>query len=302
MKMTALIAYLVNEGLRSLRTHLLLTTMTSLTIAVTLVLFGLFTALYYGIEATAMAFHSQLRIVVFLEDGISPPQLDALRRWLADRPEVGQVTYTDKATALGRFQERQPDAARLIDLLGANPLPASLEARLADDAHSAAAVEALAAKITGFAGVDAVRYGKEWMAGLLGLSRWVRIVGMGLGLLLFTATVFIVSNAVRLSVYARRDEIAIMRLIGATNRFIRAPFYLEGAVAGMLGGLLAAVILVALHRLGGYLLAPVVDGGFLMSGLSLPVLARSHVAALAAAGIFLGVVGCWTSLGRFLRE
>jgi cell division transport system permease protein len=302
VKTTARISYLVSEGLRSLRTHLLLTTMTSLTIAVTLVLFGLFTALYDGIEATAAAFHSQLRIVVFLEDGISPKQLDALRRWLAERPEVGEVTYTDKAGALARFQEGQPDSAHLVGLLGDNPLPASLDAQLADDAHSAAAVAALAEKISGFAGVDSVRYGKEWMAGLLGLSRWVRTTGVGLGLLLFAATVFIVSNAVRLSVYARRDEIAIMRLIGATNRFIRAPFYLEGAVAGVLGGILAAAILTGLHRLGGYLLAPVVDGGFLLSGISFPLLARGHIAALAAAGVFLGLVGCWTSLGRFLRE
>ncbi|MGD2062829.1 MAG: permease-like cell division protein FtsX [Nitrospirota bacterium] len=302
MKITARIGYLVSEGMRSLRTHLLLTTMTSLTIAVALVLFGLFTALYHGIDSTAVAFHSQLRIVVFLEDGISSPQLDALRRWLGDRPEVGQVTYTDKATALARFAERQPDAVRLVDLLGANPLPASLEAQLAEDAHSATAVETLAERVAGFAGVDSVRYGKEWMAGLLGLSRWVRIVGVGLGLLMFAATVFIVSNSVRLSVYARRDEIAIMRLIGATHGFIRAPFYLEGAVAGVLGGILAAAILTALHGLGGYLLAPVVDGGFLLSEFSLPLLARGHVAALAAAGVFLGLVGCWTSLGRFLRE
>ena len=300
--MTALVGYLVSEGLRSVRTHLLLTTMTSMTIAVTLVLFGLFTALYHGIDAAAAAFHRQLRIVVFLEDGISPPQLDALRTWLSERPEVGEVTYTDKAAALERFQQRQPDAAHLVELLGSNPLPASLDAQLADDAHSATAVGALATKISGFAGVDSVRYGKEWMAGLLGLSRWVRIVGAGLGVLLFAATLFIVSNAVRLSVYARRDEIAIMRLIGATNHFIRAPFYLEGAVAGVLGGVVAAAILTALHRLGGYLLAPLAGGGFMMSELSFPLLASGHIAALAAAGIFLGVVGCWTSLGRFLRE
>ena len=302
MKLTARIVYLVTEGVRSLHTHLLLTTMTSLTIAVTLVLFGLFTALYHGVERAAATFHSQLRIVVFLEDGISTAQTDAVRRWLEGRPEVARVTFTDKAAALARFQEGQPDTARLVGLLGVNPLPASFEAQLADDAHSIDAVRAVAAAATGFAGVDSVRYGEGWLAGLLGLSRWVRIVGGGIGVLLFAATLFIVSNAVRLSIYARRDEIAIMRMIGATHGFIRSPFYLESAVAGVAGGVIAAVMLTLLHRLGRVLLAPLATGGSLVSHLTLPSLARGQVVALVAAGIFFGLVGCWTSLGRFLRE
>jgi len=302
VKLTARFVYLVTEGVRSLHTHLLLTTMTSLTIAVTLVLFGLFTALYHGIETAAATFHSQLRIVVFLDDGVSPAQAEALRRWLEDRPEVAQVTFTDKVAALTRFQESQPEAARLVDLLGANPLPASFEAQLAEDAHSVDAVKALAAAASGFAGVDSVRYGEGWLAGLLGLSRWVRVVGGGIGALLFAATLFIVSNAVRLSIYARREEIAIMRLIGATHAFIRSPFYLESAVAGVAGGVIAAAILTLLHRLGGVLLAPLAAGGGLVAQLTLPSPARGQVAALALAGVFFGLVGCWTSLGRFLRE
>jgi cell division transport system permease protein len=302
VNLTARIGYLVSEGLRSLHTHFLLNTMTSLTIAVTLVLFGLFTALYHGVEGAAATFHSQLRIVIFLDDGVSPAQADALRRWLEERPEVAQVTFTDKAAALSHFQASQPEAGRLVDLLGANPLPASFEAQLADDASSLDAVKALAEAASGFAGVGSVRYGEEWLAGLLGLSRWVRVVGSGIGALLFGATLFIVSNAVRLSIYARREEIAIMRIIGATHGFIRSPFYLESAVAGVAGGVIAAVMLALLHRLGGVLLAPLVAGGGVMTQLTLPSLGRGQVATLVLAGIFFGLAGCWTSLGRFLRE
>ena len=293
------LAYLLAEGVRAVRTHLALAVMTGLTIAVTLLLLGLFTAVYHHLEAVAERVHEELGMVVFLTDDCGPAQHDALVAWLHHRPEVARIEETSKEEAVAAFAQRHPESARLLALLEENPLPASLEVHL-DPAVTASAMTSLVGEVEGFAGVDSVRYGKQWLATLLGLTHWLRGTGAAVGALLAVAALFIVSNQVAMSIYARREEIDIMRLIGATNRFIRAPFYLEGAVTGLFGGVVAALLLSVAHAVIGPLLAAQ-GGGLLAGALDLVSMGRGQVAAFAGAGALLGMVGCWASLGRFLK-
>jgi len=292
--------YLFTDGLRALRTHLALALMTGLTIAVTLLLLALFTALYHHLQGVAERAHGELGMVVFLTDGCAPAQHDALVAWLHRRPEVARVEETTKEEAATAFTRRHPESARLLALLDENPLPASLQVHL-DPRVTAASLAGLAREVGGFAGVDSVRYGEEWLSSLLGLSRWVRGTGVAIGVLLAVATLFIVSNQVAMSIYARREEIDIMRLIGATNRFIRTPFYLEGALTGLFGGVVAALLLIAARAVLTRLLAAQGAGTDLFSGLALATVGARQVALLAGTGALLGMVGCWTSLGRFLK-
>jgi len=294
------LAFLFADGVRAVRTHLALAVMTGLTIAVTLLLLGLFTAVYHHLERVAERLHGELGMVVFLADDCAPAQRDALLGWLRHRPEVAAVTQTSKEEAAATFTKRHPESAALLALLEENPLPASLEVHL-DGALTAAATASLAHEVEGFAGVDAVRYGEQWLASLLGLSRWLRGGGASAGALLALATLFIVSNQVALSIYARREEIDIMRLIGATNRFIRTPFYLEGALTGLFGGGVAALLLAATHRLVGPLLATP-GGGLLAGSLDLVSFGIRQVAVLAGGGALLGMVGCWASIGHFMKR
>jgi len=281
------------------RTHFALAVMTGLTIAVTLLLLGLFTAVYHHLQTVAERVHEELGMVVFLTDDCDPAQRDALTTWLHHRPEVARLAETSKAEAAATFAERHPESARLLALLEENPLPASLEVHL-DPTVTASAMTALVHEVEGFAGVDSVRYGKQWLASLLGLTHWLRGAGAAVGGLLAVAALFIVSNQVAMSIYARREEIDIMRLIGATNRFIRAPFYLEGAVTGLFGGVVAALLLSVAHAVVGPLLAAQA-GGLLGGSLDLVAMGTGQVAVFAGAGALLGMVGCWASLGRFLK-
>ncbi|RMF81692.1 MAG: FtsX-like permease family protein [Nitrospirae bacterium] len=287
--------YLLGEGLRALRTHAALALMTGATIALTLLLAAGFATLYERLARAAEGVQQRLGVVVFLEDGCAPEQRQALRDWLAARPEVARVAFTSKAEAAAAFRERHPESARLLDLLEENPLPASLEVHLAAGT-TPGAVAALARELEGFDGVESVRYGERWLAQLLGLGRGVRLAGLAAGGLLAVAAILIVSNQVAMSIYARREEIDVMRLLGATNRFIRAPFYLEGALTGAAGGLAAAALL-ALLRAALARLAPAAGP---LAHLAAPA-PGPGVAALAAAGALLGLLGCWASLGRFLK-
>ncbi len=293
------LAYLFAEGVRAVRTHLALAVMTGLTIAVTLLLLGLFGAVYHDLAGVAERIHDELGMVVFLTDDCAPAQRAALTAWLHHRPEVARMEETSKEEAAAAFASRHPESAQLLALLEENPLPASLEIHL-DPAVTASAMTALVHEVEGFAGVDSVRYGKQWLATLLSLTRWLRGAGAAVGALLAVAALFIVSNQVAMSIYARREEIDIMRLIGATNRFIRAPFYLEGAITGLFGGVVAALLLSAAHALIGPLLAAG-GGGLLVGSLDLISWRAGQVAVFAGAGALLGMVGCWASLGRFLK-
>jgi len=293
------LTYLLAEGVRAVRTHLALAVMTGLTIAVTLLLLGLFTAVYHHLQTVAERVHEELGMVVFLTDDCAPAQHAALTAWLHHRPEVARIEETSKEEAAAAFATRHPESARLLALLEENPLPASLEIHL-DSAVTASAMTSLVHEVEGFAGVDSVRYGKQWLATLLGLTHWLRGAGAAVGGLLAVAALFIVSNQVAMSIYARREEIDIMRLIGATNRFIRTPFYLEGAVTGLFGGVVAALLLSLAHALIGPLLAAQ-GGGLLAGSLDLVSMGTGQVAVFAGAGALLGMVGCWASLGRFLK-
>ncbi len=293
------LTYLLAEGVRAVRTHLALAVMTGLTIAVTLLLLGLFGAVYHHLAGVAERVHDELGMVVFLTDDCAPAQRAALTAWLHHRPEVARIEETSKAEAAAAFARRHPESAHLLSLLDENPLPASLEVHL-DPAVRASAMTALVHEVEGFAGVDSVRYGKQWLATLLGLTRWLRGAGVAVGTLLAVAALFIVSNQVAMSIYARREEIDIMRLIGATNRFIRTPFYLEGAVTGLFGGVVAALLLSVAHALIGPLLAA--QGGDLLAGsLDLVSMGKGKGERGEGAGALLGMVGCWASLGRFLK-
>lgn len=293
------LAYLFAEGVRTMRTHLALAVMTGLTIAVTLLLLGLFAAVYHHLAGVAERIHDELGMVVFLTDECAPAQRAALTAWLRHRPEVARTEETSKEEAAAAFATRHPESAQLLALLEENPLPASLEVHL-EQGVSASAMTSLVHEVERFAGVDSVRYGKQWLATLLGLSRWLRGAGAAVGLLLAVAALFIVSNQVAMSIYARREEIDIMRLIGATNRFIRTPFYLEGAVTGLFGGVAAALLLSLAHALIGPLLAAQ-GGGLLIGSLDLVSMRTGQVAIFAGAGALFGMVGCWASLGRFLK-
>jgi cell division transport system permease protein len=219
------------------------------TIGVTLVLVGAFALLLRNMEDLLDQFGDELRVTAYLESDVSDKALRALQDRVLAIPGVEGVEALSQDDALERFRASVGSGSALLDGLDINPLPASLEISLLDDRRSAEGMEAVANVIEGLAGVESLSSGRDWVEGYLRAVALVRGIGVGLGIILALATLLIVANTIRLGIFARRDELEILSLVGASRPFVQTPFLLEGMVQGAAGGAIALGLLYALFRL-----------------------------------------------------
>jgi cell division transport system permease protein len=200
-----------------------------------------------GLLASANLVHlasileEQVEVVAFLRDGLSPARQQRALANVRALPGVRSAVIVERATALRRLQRTLGAPASMGDLLGSNPLPDSIEVRVTD----AAQVRAVAAAVQQVAGIDEVVFGTPVVDRLVALTRAVRLAGAALAALLGAAALVIIMNTIRLTVSARRQEIEIMTLVGATAGFIRGPFLLEGALQGAAAALVTTILLTA---------------------------------------------------------
>jgi cell division transport system permease protein len=277
-------------------------TIAAATIGVCLLLAGAFALLVQNMDAILTRFGEELHVVAYLEPGIARGDLDALMERALAQPGVETVEYVSPEEAAERFRRSQPARAVLLEGMNENPLPASVELRLAPERRNAEAVRELTQKLASLPGVSEIGGGNEWIEGYAQAVGLIRGVGIAIGTVLALATLLIVSNTIRLSLYARRDELEILRLVGASRSYVAAPFLLEGLVEGVAGGMMGLVLLWAAWS--G--LAPLARGALmLLIGDTTPeFLAPSACAKLIGAGALLGLAGSAAALlqGRELRR
>lgn len=237
-----------------------------------------------------------LRVEIFLRDGASGEDLEAVRRKLEDMPGVARIAYVDKEEALARFRKTFRALADVPAEIGANPLPASFEVFLGDGPAPGSVARAIATVLSDQGGVEEVRYDQEVLdrvARFLEVATWS---GAALAILVLGALVFVMAGILRLAVYARRDDVEIMMLVGATPGFIRGPFLLAGGIQGLVGGLLALGLVeivrrATIARIGGDP-TPFVD---LVLGRALSI---EHAASLVAVGLAVGLSSAWFAVRR----
>ena len=230
------------------------------TIALALFVLGAFLLVTANLERLGSDWGSAAEMSVYLADDITPEARTAIEGLLGSNPLVAGHEYVSKGTALTRFKQTFADLSATVEGLGENPLPASYEVRLrpeAQDASVASGVDALGTSLRQAGGVVDVRYDRQWLNRLLSGIRIVRGIGFLLGGVLTIAAALTVANVVRLALYARRDELEIMHLVGAPNVYVRGPFVMEGVLQGGIGAVLAVATLgVMFFALRGRYLAP----------------------------------------------
>ncbi len=266
----------------------------ALTIGICLLLVGAFALLVANMEAILARFGEELHVVAYLEPGLAQQRLDALMQRALALPGVETVEYVSAEEAALRFRAAQPDRAVLLDGLEESPLPDSLELRLATAERSAEPVRAVSDALAALPGVAEIGSGNEWIEGYAQAVALIRGIGLAIGAVLGIATLLIVANTIRLSILARRDEIDILRLVGASRTYVAAPFLLEGLLEGLAGGLVGLVLLWA----GWSGLAPMLRGGLtLLIGDTTPVFLSMRGAIwLVVAGAALGLGGSAAAL------
>ena len=263
------------------------------TVAVTIFMLGAFLYTRETLSKLSAGMLSRIEISVFLSDRVDDKQGRAVVEVINADPRVAAVTYVPKADGLKQLQDRlrgQIDTS----LLTMNPLPNAIRVRVKNPDN----VPAVARSVKKMRGVASVEYAQDAVVKVLRLSESIGKLGLIMILVLVFAAAVIISNTIRLTVFARRREIAIMQLVGATNLYIRAPFMAEGFVAGTLGALLAILILVVVQ-------AELLPKA--MATLSFIPFASVHVneprlmGELLLAGAVVGVLGAWVSVSRYLR-
>lgn len=207
-------------------------------VAVSLLILGASLLLVLNANTIADNLESSVEVSLFLEDNLPPDRIKALGEKIKAMPEVAHLEYVSKERALEEMKRNFGDKRDILEgLEDKNPLPDAYRIKT----HSVEQVAPLAAQLGTLAEVNQVRYGQGVVEKLLALSNWIRTAGLVTMVLLGIAAVFLIATTIRLSVFARRKEIGIMKMIGATNWFVRFPFLLEGMMLGLAGAILAVI-------------------------------------------------------------
>jgi cell division transport system permease protein len=269
------------------------------TIAGTLLLVGAFALLISNMSGLLERFGREVRLTAYAADGLAPEAGPALAARVGRIAGVERAEWVGKEEALERFRRRLGGEASLLEGLEENPLPASVEVELAASHRSAEGLAQVRAALEGTEGVAEVAHGHAWVEGYARAVSVLRGAAVVLGGVLGLAALLIVTNTIRLAVYARRDEIEILMLVGATRTFVAVPFLLEGVIQGALGGLLALGLL----GLGFALFGGALHGAFaFVLGSAEPAfLPAGSCAALVGAGALLGLLGSAGALVQGLR-
>lgn len=264
-----------------------------LTIAVVLVLGGSASLLVGNMGKLIDDFGAELALSAYLDPSVSAERMQALAEQVGSEVGVERIEIVTREEALARF-ERIAGSAELLSGLAENPLPPSLEIHLAPESRTEAAIEALERRLAALPEVDELAQGGEWIEGYARALGFVRALSLGLGIVLALAALLIVANTIRLAVYARRDELDILALVGASRTFVRVPFLLEGMLQGFLGGLLALAVVFGIYTL----LLPQLERGLelVLGRAGLDFFTTGQAILLVATGALLGLIGSITAL------
>jgi cell division transport system permease protein len=235
--------YFWQEAVGNIRLNRTTTVLAIGTTAFTLACFGVFLLLYLNLKTMVGSFQDDVKAMVYLQEGLSPQGVQDLERRLRADREVAALTYVSKDKALTEFMRAFPSDRDLIRGLGENPLPASFEVTLAPAYRSSEAVTRWAERVRLAPGVTQVQYNRDWIDNLTRLLLYLEMVALAIGLILAAASVTIIANTIRLTLLARKEELEIMQLIGATAAFVKVPYVLEGALLGLVGAALSLVLL-----------------------------------------------------------
>ncbi len=288
------LGYFFQEALTSLWRSRLINALSVGTIAVSLFVLGAFLAVASSLNDIVTRWTQKVQVVFFLEDGIEDRVRESLENRLEEDAAVESSTLVSRREALERFRALFRDLRSLPEDLGENPFPASLEVSLKPGHQSPGEVQRLVQAYEKAPGVREAQYDLLWIDRLATGVRLVRGAGAFLGGILVLAGVFTISNVIRLTVYAREDELDIMRLVGATQAYVKGPFVAEGMIQGGLGGLLAVLLLWLAFR---FLRQDLLAASDLIgrAPLTLPV---ELALVLVLGGMAVGVAGSLVSLRR----
>lgn len=287
--------YFIKEVYTSLKRNHWMTLASIFTVVLSLFILGFFSIVILNLNKMADTLESQVQISVYLKDDLSQDEIDDTKNKLNSIEGIQNIKFITRDEAMKNFKERLGDQKFLLDALDdTNPLPNSFSITVTSPEQ----VKTIADTASALDSVESASYSQDIINHLFNLTHLIRLIGVALIILLTGAAIFIISNTIRLTVFARRKEIAIMKYVGATDWFIRWPFLLEGIFLGFIGGSLATIFLYIIYE---QITQEIYDAmAFFPLIPQHPFIDYIGFAVLIA-GIIIGALGSTISLKKFLK-
>jgi cell division transport system permease protein len=284
------ISYYWRETMSGMRRAKLLSLLSVSSITAALFLMGTFLLVTINFMEAVKSLKGKFQIQAFISDGAEMREINGTKRTIEGLEGINQVSYLSKEAALNEFRQELGGASDFLEVLENNPLPRSFRITLDPDRQNPQAIVKISEAVAKLPGVEDVEYGKSWLVKLYRIGNLLVAIDLSLLVIVSVAVLIVVFNTIRLTLYARRPAIEIMRLVGATDGFIRRPFVLEGFLQGALGSLTGLFMLYAGWRL--------VASQFGM----LRFFTLQESVLLVGFGILLGAMGSWGAARIFLKK
>ncbi len=269
---------------------------TVVTIALSVLIVSAFILFFININDIIESWKKGIRIMAYLKSTSSPIEPGDVEKKIRQLDGVIKTRFISKHDALIKLQKQMKRQSSLFTTLKENPLPDAFEIRMTRHAVNNEKIERLAKQIEALPSIDEIEYGQSWVGRYINIIHLFKLTGYALSCLFFIAAIFIVANTIRLVLYSRQEEVEIMRLVGAEDRFIKAPFYIEGIILGALGGIIG---MLALYLTFFYISSNMkqhLASGFFNIRFFPPEIS----CGLVFCCMFVGWFGCFLSLRQFL--
>ena len=270
-----------------------------MTIAISIGILGLFLIVFFNLNGLLTSWNQQVQLVIYLGDDISQSQKSDLEDLFKLNSKVQSTEEVSKEKAWQEFKLKQMDSAGLELDLGFNPLPVSYRIRFKVSDNRSLHISEFAEQIRGEPGVESVEYGEKWIGRFEKFMTICRIFLLGVGVLLSLGLILIISNTIRLSIYSRQDEIELMLLIGATPRFVKIPFLLEGMLQGLSGSLISLGLMGTIYIYMKNEFQPSIES--IARGIEFQFISQPFLLILVGLSVLIGFIASYISTYQFMQ-
>jgi len=289
--------YFLRQAITNIRNNRLIHFIGLSTMAISIFILGVFILLYVNVYGWLQNWGGSVTMSIYLADGLSATQLHQIEEFIKNRPWVLRYEHVSKEKALEEFKHALGPQSKLLSTLSSNPLPASFEVEIRPANNQEDTLQMLSSQLEKLKGVEEVQYSQAWIQRFRDILDMVKVVGFVVGGLLALGALFIVTNTIKLTIYSRKDEIEILKLVGATDWFIKIPFLIEGMIQGILasivalGGLYFGFILFSSNK------ATLLN----LAALRLEFIPWQLITGIVALSFIVGAVGSLIAVGRFFE-
>lgn len=290
--------FFFKRAIKDMSENAFLHIVTMITIALSILIASSIGLLFSNANDVMNGWKEGIRIMAYVAPATGEQELAETRRTIEKMNGVREIKFISKEEALEDLKVQMKRQMSLIENLDRNPLPDSFEVQVVPGGQTWEKIETLAAHIESLPVIDSVEYGQAWLGRLANIFNLFQFIGITMGVLFFMVTVFIIANTIRLALYSRREEIEIMRLVGATDAFIKIPSYISGLIQGAVGGVAGLIIL----YISFLIISANIEQNFSSYVVDIRFLSAKSMMWILIYSIFVGWLGCFLSLKQFLKN